>query len=71
MQQKQNQEVSQSGNFEKVNLKIETNSRGFNTSVHVYQGASQQEIDDTISKVVYAHNELQKRLRSSTVEENQ
>ena len=36
-------------NFEsKVSMKIETNSRGFNTVVHVYQGVSKKEIDETV-----------------------
>jgi len=38
-------------NFEsKCSIKIETNSKGHNTTVHVYQGVTFQEIDDTIEK---------------------
>jgi hypothetical protein len=38
-------------NFEcKCSMKIETNSKGHNTTVHVYQGVTFQEIDDTIEK---------------------
>ena len=47
-------------NFEsKINIKIESNSRGYNTSVHVYQGVTQKEMDETISKSIYAHRQLQ------------
>ena len=47
-------------NFEsKISCKIETNSRGYNTTVHVYQGATDKEIEDTVSKTVYAHIQLQ------------
>lgn len=47
-------------NFEsKVSCKIETNSRGFNTVVHVYQGVSKKEIDETVQRTIYAHNQLQ------------
>ena len=56
-------------NFEsKVSCKIETNSSGYNTTVHVYQGAKKAEIDDTIAKTVYAHEQLQKRLTPSLKE---
>ena len=38
-------------NFEyKISIKVETNSRGYNTTIHVYQGATKKEIDDTIAK---------------------
>jgi hypothetical protein len=38
-------------NFEsKCPIKIETNSRGHNTTIHVYQGVTEKEIDDTIFK---------------------
>lgn len=57
-------------NFEsKVSIKIETNSKGHNTSVHVYQGVSQKEIDDTIEKTLYAHNTLQKKLTPAAITE--
>lgn len=46
----------------KVSIKIESNSRGYNTSVHVYQGVSKKEIDQTIQSAIYAHTELQKSL---------
>ena len=50
-------------NFEsKVSIKIETNSRGFNTSIHCYQGVKKADIDDTIAKTIYCHEQLQKRL---------
>jgi hypothetical protein len=32
-------------------IKIETNSKGHNTTVHVYEGVTLQEIDDTVVKV--------------------
>jgi hypothetical protein len=50
-------------NFEsKCSIKIETNSRGYNTSIHVYQGVNEKEIDDTILKAIYGMNGLQKEL---------
>jgi hypothetical protein len=50
-------------NFEsKCSIKIETNSRGHNTSIHVYQGVTEKEIDDTIFKAIYGINGLQKEL---------
>jgi hypothetical protein len=52
-------------NFEsKCSIKIETNSRGYNTSIHVYQGVTEQGIDDTIFKAIYGINGLQKELVS-------
>jgi hypothetical protein len=50
-------------NFEsKCSIKIETNSRGYNTSIRVYQGVNEKEIDDTILKAIYGMNGLQKEL---------
>jgi hypothetical protein len=50
-------------NFEsKCSIKIETNSRGYNTSIHVYQGVTEKEIDDTIFKATYGISGLQKEL---------
>jgi len=50
-------------NFEsKCSIKIETNSRGHNTSIHVYQGIIEKEIDDAIFKAIYGINGLQKEL---------
>jgi hypothetical protein len=46
----------------KCSITIETNSRGFNTKVHVYQGVTEKEIDDTIFKAIYGINGLQKEL---------
>jgi hypothetical protein len=46
----------------KCPITIETNSRGFNTKVHVYQGVTEKEIDDTIFKAIYGINGLQKEL---------
>jgi hypothetical protein len=52
-------------NFEsKCSIKIETDSRGYNTSIHVYQGVTEKEIDDTILKAIYGINGLQKELAS-------
>jgi uncharacterized protein with von Willebrand factor type A (vWA) domain len=50
-------------NFEsKCSIKIETNSKGHNTTVHVCQRVTIQEIDDTVEKAVYAHNKIQEEL---------
>ena len=52
-------------NFEsKVSIKIETNSRGYNTTVHVYLGICDVEINDTVAKAVYAHVQLQNVLQN-------
>jgi hypothetical protein len=40
------------------------NSRGYNTSIHIYQGVTEKEIDDTIFKAIYGINGLQKELAS-------
>lgn len=50
-------------NFEsKCSIKVETNSKGHNTTVYVYQGVTLQEIDDTVEKAIYAHNKTQSEL---------
>jgi hypothetical protein len=50
-------------NFEsKCSIKIETDSRGHNTSIHAYQGVTEKQIDDTIYKAIYGINGLQKEL---------
>jgi hypothetical protein len=46
----------------KCDMKIETNSRGHNTTVHVYEGCTEKQIDDTVVKTVYAHLMLQETL---------
>ena len=46
----------------KCSIKIETNSIGHNTSIHVYQGVTEKEIDDTIFRALYGLNGLQKEL---------
>jgi hypothetical protein len=43
-------------------IKIETNSKGHNTTVHVYEGVTFQEIDDTVEKAMYAHTGIQNKL---------
>jgi hypothetical protein len=43
-------------------IKIVTNSRGHNTTLHVYQGVTFQEIDDTIEKAIYAQKNIQNKL---------
>ena len=50
-------------NFEsKVNVSIETNTKGHNTKITIYQGVSDKEISETIDKAVKGHNELQNKL---------
>jgi hypothetical protein len=46
----------------KCSIKIETNSKGHNTTVHVYQGVTLAEIDDTVEKAIYAHKSIQEKL---------
>jgi len=54
---------SKMNNFEsKVSYKIETNSKGFNTSIHVYQGATQEEIKQTILDTIWGHKFGQEEL---------
>ena len=41
-------------NFEsKCRYKIESNSKGFNATIHVYEGASQEEIKKTIENTIF------------------
>jgi hypothetical protein len=60
-------ELKNSFESELVSIKIETNSKGHNTTVHVYQGVTFQEIDDTIEKAVYAHSNIQNKLIDNMV----
>jgi len=39
---------------------MENNSRAYNTMIHVYQGVTSREIDDTVKKVKL-NNDLKKR----------
>ena len=55
-------------NFEsKCSIKIETNSRGHNTTVHVYESVTFQKIDDTIEKAIYAQTNIQNKLVNEVV----
>jgi hypothetical protein len=57
--------VELKSNFEsKCSIRIETNSRGYNTSIHGYQGVTEIEIDDTIFRAIYGIYGLQKELVS-------
>lgn len=50
-------------NFEsKCSMKIETNSKGYNTTVHVYEGCTDGQIADTVIKTIEAHKLLQKEI---------
>ena len=44
-------------------MKVESNSRGFNTTVHVYEGCTQAQIDQTAKDTVYAYLRLQEELK--------
>ena len=56
-------------NFEsKCSMKVESNSRGFNTTVHVYEGCTRDQIDKTVYDTVYAYKELQRVLKEGTEE---
>lgn len=46
----------------RCSIEIETNSKGHNTTVHIYEGVTLQEIDDTVEKAVYAHAGIQNKL---------
>lgn len=48
----------------KVSMKVEANSRGFNTSVHCYAGVTKKEIDKTVQMTIYAHLSLQAALNT-------
>ena len=56
------QEVLNNSFESKVSMKVEANSRGFNTSVHVYHGATKKQVDETVKITVYAHMKLQAAL---------
>lgn len=50
-------------NFEsKISVKIEANSRGYTTSIHVYEGVTQKQINKTVEMAIYAHQLVQTRL---------
>jgi len=50
-------------NFEsKCSMKIETNSKGYNTTVHVYEGCTDQQVKDTVTRTIEAHKLLQKEI---------
>ena len=56
-------------NFEsKCSYKIETNSKGHNTSIHVYQGCTEQEMKDTIDMAIKGHNYGQEKLGGNKTE---
>jgi hypothetical protein len=41
-------------NFEsKCSYKIESNSKGYNTTIHIYEGANQEDIKKTIENTVF------------------
>jgi len=46
----------------KCSMKIETNSKGYNTTVHVYEGCTDQQVNDTVKKTIEAHKLLQKEI---------
>ena len=45
-----------------VDVKIEANSRSFNTSIHVYEHATKEKIDAVIENAVYGLKKLQARI---------
>jgi len=50
-------------NFEsKCSMKIESNSRGYNTTTHVYEGCTREQILKTIEDTVFAHKMLQSEI---------
>ena len=49
----------------KVSMKAETNSRGYNTTVHCYAGVTQNDIDECVKMTIYAHKKLQEKLVSN------
>lgn len=54
-------------NFEsKCHIKVETNSRGHNITVYLYEGVTFQEIDDTVEKATYAHASIQQKIEEKT-----
>jgi hypothetical protein len=59
-------------NFEsKCSMKIESNSRGFNTTVHVYEGCDKNQIDQTVEDTIYAHLQLQLELKKHAGEKKE
>jgi hypothetical protein len=45
-----------------VDVKIEQNTKGYNVSVHVYEFASQERIDQVIENAVYAMRRTNERI---------
>ena len=55
-------------NFEsKSSLKTETNTRGHNTTIQVYDGVTFQEIDETVEKTMYAHSSIQHEIKNKNL----
>lgn len=52
----------------KCSVKIETNSKGHNTTVHIYQGCSETEWKKTADDAVAFHNYLQQKLGGNKAE---
>jgi len=46
----------------RIDIKLESNSRGINWSIHCYQGVTEKEIDDCIVQAIYGVKGLQAEL---------
>jgi len=46
-----------------VDVKIEQNTKGYNVSVHVYEFANKEKIDEVITNAVYAMMKTQEEIR--------
>jgi len=45
-----------------VDVKLEQNSKGYNTSIHVYEFATKERIDHVIEMAVYAMKKTHERI---------
>lgn len=65
------EEVLRNGFESKCSMKVESNSRGFNTTVHVYEGCDKNQIDQTVEDTIYAHLQLQLELKKHVGEKKE
>jgi hypothetical protein len=57
-------------NFEsKCSYKIESNSKGYNTTIHVYEGATQEDIRKTIENTIFGFKYGQEQILKEIVKQ--
>ena len=54
-------------NESRCDIKLESNSRGTNWSIHVYAGVTKEEIDECVFQAIYGKNAIEKALKTGEV----